>query len=224
MPLPTPEFGDGTLWDGTTPHTRPDINVFKRADGEIAGRHSSEIIALGELLTDIVAALELLQTPGAANSLYGVKNDQSGFEYKSLVEGTNVIITHATGSITIASNGGVSSLIATSGETLAEGDIVYMKVDGKVWKAKANADLTSVALGLAATTVSADSPVNIILLGELTHSTWSLTIGEQLWLSPATAGELTATPPSATDQYIVPIGVAIATDTLSVKILTRIKL
>lgn len=227
MPLPTPEFQDGQQWDGTTPRTRPDITIFKRADGEIAGRHSSEILALEELLKDIVAELELLQNPGAANSVLGVKSDQSGLEYKTLIEGTNITITHPAGGIMIASSGaggGVASLIATSGEALAQGDIVYMKVDGKVWKAKADADLTSVALGLASTAVSADASVNIILLGELTYSTWSLTIGEQLWLSPTTAGGLTDSPPSTTDQYIVPIGVAIATDTLNVKILTRIKL
>jgi hypothetical protein len=224
MPLPTPEFGEGQQWDGTTPRTRPNTNIFKRADGEITGRHSSEILALEELLKDIVAELELLQNPGAANSVLSVKSDQTGLEYKTLVEGINITITYPAGSIMIASNGGVASLIATSGEALAKGDIIYMKVDGKVWKAKANADLTSVALGLVATAVNADASVNIILLGELIHSTWSLTIGEQLWLSPTTAGDLTNTPPSATGQYVVPIGVAIATDILSVKILTRIKL
>lgn len=223
MPLPTPKFDEGQQWDGTTPRTRPDINIFKRADGEIAGRHSSEILALEELLKDVFVALELMQNPGAANSLYGVKDDQTGFEYKSLVEGTNITITHAAGSITITSSD-AALLIVTAGEALAKGDIVYMKVDGKVWKAKADADLTSVVLGLAATAVSADASVGIILIGKLTNSTWSFTIGEQLWLSPTIAAGLTETPPSTTDQYIVPMGVATDTDTLSVNILTRIKL
>lgn len=83
MPLPPPEFEEGEVWDGTTPRSRPNTDVFKRADGEIGNRHSSEIIALEELLNDVVDEIDLLRNPGPANSLLGVKGDQSGLEYKN---------------------------------------------------------------------------------------------------------------------------------------------
>lgn len=206
MPLPTPEFDEGQQWDGTTPRTRPDVEIFKRADGEIAGRHSSEILALEALLKDVVSQLEVLENLGAAGSVLTVTSDQTTVEWA-------------------AGGGGGAEFTATAGEALSKGDVVYMKGDGKVWKAKADADLTSVALGLSSSAVSADDPVNIILAGELTYSTWSFTpIGEQRWLSETSAGGIVDTPPAATGEYVVPIGIASDTDTLIVKILTRVKL
>ena len=105
MPLPMPKFSDGQLWDGTTPHSQPTTDVFKHADGEIAGRHSSEIIALEDLLKDVFDAIDIISSPGTGNSVLGVKGDASGLEYKDLVEGAGITITHATGNITIASPG-----------------------------------------------------------------------------------------------------------------------
>jgi hypothetical protein len=101
MPLPEPKFDGDTIWDGTTP-TRPNTDIFKRADGEIGGRHSSEIIALEETVKDVLDAVDLLLNPGAANSILGVKNDQSDLEYKVLTEGTGIDIVHATETITIS--------------------------------------------------------------------------------------------------------------------------
>lgn len=116
MALPGPEFGDGTQWDGTS-KARPDLGVYKAPDGDLGNRHSSEILALEELLKDAYATLDILANPGAANSVLGVLNDQSALEYKELVEGTGVTITHATGNITIASSGGLPAL-GTANELL----------------------------------------------------------------------------------------------------------
>jgi hypothetical protein len=78
--------------------------VFKRADGEIGNRHSAEILALEDLLNGVIEELGILENPGAANSLLGVLDDQSGLEYKTLIESPGIAITHAAGSITLANN------------------------------------------------------------------------------------------------------------------------
>ena len=105
MALPGPEFGDGTQWDGTS-KARPDTSVYKAPDGDLGNRHSSEILALEELLKDAYATLDILANPGAANTMLGVLNDQSALEYKTLVAGDGITIEHATGSVTINSTGG----------------------------------------------------------------------------------------------------------------------
>jgi hypothetical protein len=109
MALPSPEFGDGTQWDGTS-KVRPDTSVYKAPDGDLGNRHSSEILSLEELLKDAFATLEILSAPGDANTILGVKSDVSGLEYKELVEGSGITITHATGNVTIASSGGLPAL------------------------------------------------------------------------------------------------------------------
>ena len=116
MALPGPEFGDGTQWDGTS-KARPDLSVYKAPDGDLGNRHSSEIPALEELLKDAYATLDILANPGAANSMLGVLNDQSALEYKTLVEGTGMTITHGAGTITFASAGGLPAL-GTANELL----------------------------------------------------------------------------------------------------------
>ena len=109
MALPSPEFGDGTQWDGTS-KARPDTSVYKAPDGDLGNRHSSEILSLEELLKDAFATLEILSTPGDANTVLGVKSDVSGLEYKTLVEGTGINIAHATGNVTITATGGLPTL------------------------------------------------------------------------------------------------------------------
>jgi hypothetical protein len=58
-----------------------------------------------------------LGTIGTSNSLLGVDNGASGLEYKTLTAGSNISITHGTGSITIAATGttGISSLNNVTG-------------------------------------------------------------------------------------------------------------
>ncbi len=101
MPLPTPKFSAGQVWDGVTSRSRPTTDIFKHADGEIAGRLSSEIIALEALLKNVFDAIDIIGTPSTGNSVLGVKGDASGLEYKDLVEGAGINITHATSNITI---------------------------------------------------------------------------------------------------------------------------
>lgn len=51
-----------------------------------------------------------LAAVGAANQVLGVDNAGTGLEYKSIVAGSNITVTHGANSITIAGTGGGSGL------------------------------------------------------------------------------------------------------------------
>ena len=102
----------------------------------------------------------------------------------------------------------------TAGESVAMGDPVYIKSDGKVWKADADTAGTFPAIGLAVTTAAANATVTVLLLGFARHDAWAWTVGGIVYLS--TSSGLTQTQPSATDNAIQIIGVAPHADRLYV--------
>lgn len=226
MPLPPEKFGDGQVWDGTTPRARPTTDVYKAADGEIGNRHSSEIIALEGVLSQVLEELELLTSPGAANSLLGVKNDQSGLEYKTLIEGANITITHANDTITFASTGGGGGagveIDCTAGEAVTIGDVLYLATNGKAYKAQANANITSKVVGCSNKTASQDEAIKIITIGAVTNPSWTLLTSDIYYLSPYVAGAITSTPPSLAGNYLVPVGIAITATQLAISLRTRV--
>ncbi len=225
MPLPPPKFdGEGEKWDGTTPRARPNTDVFKAADGEIAGRHSAEVIALEEILEGVIETIDPLENPGAANSLLGVKDDQSGLEYKVLVEGTGITISHAAGSITISASSVGVAMPTTAGENMELGDIVYFQGDNKAYKAKADADATTVVAGLCDRVVSADDAMNVIPIGAITNVAWGLTAGTAYYLSPTVAGAITSIAPTTVGHHVIPVGVGTAPTILAINVLTKVKL
>lgn len=101
----------------------------------------------------------------------------------------------------------------TAGETLAFGSVCYIKSDGKAWKADADAIATSSAVVLALAAISADAAGSFLLLGFARNDSWSWTVGGLLYLS-TTAGAITQTPPSATDDVIQILGIATHADRL----------
>jgi hypothetical protein len=228
MPLPSPKYGD-EIWDGTTPKSRPNTNVFKGADAEIGNRHSAEIIALEEELFGIQEELDILRNPGAANSVLGVKDDQSGLEYKVFVAGTGMVISHSPESITFTATGGgggaTIQIVATAGETLALGDAVYIStVDGKTYKAQADTANGSEVMGFCDKAAVLNDVIGINPIGPFTNPIWFLTAGTRYYLSPITAGAITSTAPSTPGQYIVPLCVASEATKISISILAKIKL
>jgi hypothetical protein len=116
---------------------------------------------------------------------------------------SDVSVTAAPGSDDTAS--GVK-IDLTAGESLAMGDPVYIKSDGKVWKADADTAGTFPAIGLAITTAAANATVTVLLLGIARHDAWAWTVGGIVYLS--TSSGLTQTQPSATDNAIQIIGIA----------------
>lgn len=223
MPLPSPEFEEGQAWDGTTQRSRPTRDIYKSPDGEIGNRHSAEIIALEELLKDVISTIELLKNPGGSNSILGVKNDQSGLEYKILVEGSGITLTHGIESITIAS--GMALLTAEADSQIKIGNPIYLKANNHTDPAKADSSSTVQVAGISISDVSAGFTCNYVTEGQVERADWtaivgavSLTPGATYFLSASTVGRITTTAPTTVGQYVVRVGRAISTTKLDVEI------
>jgi hypothetical protein len=112
---------------------------------------------------------------------------------------------------------------------------VYMKADGNVDLAKADAQATADVLGLVKdASIAAAVSGNVLLDGVLTATTdqWDavagttggLTPGAVYFLSAATAGLLTATAPSTVGQFVVRVGKALSATKLDLTLMAPIKL
>lgn len=109
----------------------------------------------------------------------------------------------------------------TSDAIFIAGQAVYTTTDDHVDKAKADASGTVPCIGLAMTAIGSGLAVQIQTNGVLTLTTgeWDalcgttggLTAGARYYLSAATAGLLTATPPSTVGQYVQPVIKALST-------------
>jgi len=99
----------------------------------------------------------------------------------------------------------------TAGENLVFGDIGYVKSDGKIWKADADAIATSSALFFCLATIAADAAGAFLALGFVRNDGWTWTVGGLIYLS-TTAGGMTQTAPSGTDDVIQVVGVATHAD------------
>ena len=117
-----------------------------------------------------------------------------------------------------------SQISQTAVATLIAGNAVYVSANDAVSKGVASAKPTSKLLGLAASAISATA-AGFIQYGDivtLTTGQWDavagttggLTAGTDYYLSPATAGLLTATCPTTAGQCVVIIGKAISTTEL----------
>lgn len=110
-------------------------------------------------------------------------------------------------------------LVADS--TMVPGNVVCSSAAGHVDKAKADASGTTKSVGLcpAAITSAASGSVQNDGVLTLTTGQWDtvagttggLTFNTEYYLSDATAGLLTATPPSTVGHYVAPIGIALST-------------
>ena len=136
-------------------------------------------------------------------------------------------ITSTDGSVTVTTTSGVADLSVavsasttnviclvrnTTGATLTKGTAVYISgatgQNPTVSKALANADSTSAqTLGLMSANLSNNSNGYVTVIGLIANiDTSAYTDGEQLYLSPTTAGTLTATKPYA-PQHLVYVAV-----------------
>lgn len=104
----------------------------------------------------------------------------------------------------------------TAGESLVNGDLCYLKSDGKYWKADASADTTcSQDLLMCLDTISADATGTFMEFGEFT--TTGLTAGSVYYVSE-TAGAITSTAPVTSTSIVRIIGTALSTTVLKLKI------
>ena len=96
----------------------------------------------------------------------------------------------------------------TVGEAVAVGDLLYMKSDGKWYKADADAATTMPAAGLAMEAKDADADCKILLFGFFRDDSWTWTVGGILYVS-CTPGPPTQTAPSGTGDQVQVVGIAI---------------
>lgn len=105
-----------------------------------------------------------------------------------------------------------------AGETLAFGQPVYMKSDGKVWKADADAAATMPCVGIVVVGGNADATVNILTHGLVTETDWNWTVGATIYVADGTEGVLTATVGDLSDEndVVQVVGIAIHADSIFV--------
>jgi len=101
----------------------------------------------------------------------------------------------------------------TAGATLAVGDVVYMGTGGKVLLSDANATTSMPALGICTSASTDTNPVDVMVQGLMKLTGWSFTVGADIFIS-GTAGDVTATAPSASGDTVQKVGVAVASDTV----------
>lgn len=89
-------------------------------------------------------------------------------------------------------NGEYSGITSSGiiGETIAFGDALYLKSDGKYWKADASASTTMPCTAIALGAGSAGSVINLLVIGFICDDSWAWTVGGMLYPS-TTAGEIT---------------------------------
>jgi len=102
----------------------------------------------------------------------------------------------------------------TAGAALVFGEVCYMGSDGKMEKTDADAVATAFGWAVALATINEDAVGSFALPGcFIRDDTWAwATLGQPVYLDTATAGGLTQTPPSGTDDVIQIIGIAITAD------------
>lgn len=116
-----------------------------------------------------------------------------------------------------------------NGGSIVIGAPVYVKSNGNVDKAKADASGTTRVSGLVADTSIASSASGSIQTDgvlnatttqwdAITGQTGGLTPGAVYYLDVATAGKLTVTAPTTIGQYVVEVGVAFSTSDLEISI------
>jgi hypothetical protein len=99
----------------------------------------------------------------------------------------------------------------TVGETVALFDVLYMKSDGKLWKADADAEATMPVTYIALAAITANNSGEVGLRVYCRDDTWAWTVGGLIYVS-TTPGAMTQTAPSGTGDIVQVIGVAQTAD------------
>ena len=119
----------------------------------------------------------------------------------------------------------VVGYVVNTFEDVTQGDVLYARAsDGQVGKAIANDTLDkAVVAGIAETTVTQGNQVRVIVTGQVAVST-SIDPGDLYYLSAASAGSLTKTPPTTAGHYVTLVGEAGTSNQLVLKIKRPIEL
>ncbi|MHC4121381.1 MAG: hypothetical protein ACYSWO_28240 [Planctomycetota bacterium] len=204
--VPDPIFPDA-VWDGTT-QKWPDVNTDKTPDVEFGARYRAEIRSLEEQMLPFLDMLGEILAYGSAGEFIAVKGDGTGLEYRHYL-GINKKNDNAS--------------------TINIGQPVYVKSDGDVDLAKADAAATTKVAGIVADTSIAAAATGVIAVGGMltatttqwdavTGDTGGLTPGATYYLDPDTAGKLTDTAPTTELDYVARVGYAESTTRLVIDI------
>ena len=119
----------------------------------------------------------------------------------------------------------VVGYVVNTFENVTQGDVLYARAsDGLVGKAIANDTLDkAVVAGFAETTVTQGNQVRVIVTGQVAVST-SIDPGDIYFLSAASAGSLTKTPPTTAGHYVTLVGEAGTSNQIVLKIKRPIQL
>ena len=119
----------------------------------------------------------------------------------------------------------VVGYVVNAFENVTQGDVLFARAsDGQVGKAIANDTLDkAVVAGIAETTVTAGNQVRVIVTGQVAVST-SIDPGDIYFLSAASAGSLTKTPPTTAGHYVTLVGEAGTSNQIVLKIKRPIQL
>lgn len=101
----------------------------------------------------------------------------------------------------------------TVGESVTFGQALYMKSDGKLWMADANATTTMPVVALALGTITANNSGDVQKLGFIRDDTWTWTIGGMIYAS-GTTGALTQTAPNSSGDIVQVVGYAVTADVM----------
>jgi hypothetical protein len=102
-----------------------------------------------------------------------------------------------------------------SGESVTAFNAVYIRSDGEVGPADADAATSMPAIGVALESKSDGQATKILISGVLRDDTYNFTPGADLFVG-TTAGEITATAPSGSGDTVQKIGVALTADSIYV--------
>lgn len=111
-----------------------------------------------------------------------------------------------------------------AGESLAVGNVVYYKNDGKVYKAKSDSNSTMICVGMSTEVCNANDKVTLLVHGLIRNSSvFTFTIGGQasqinqaiVYVSDITIGNVTQVRPTLSGHIVQIIGYALTTDILS---------
>lgn len=125
---------------------------------------------------------------------------------------TNALVLDPTPDADVSTSGPTTTLTAAA--NLAFGDFCYMDSAGKMAKGDADAIASSGVFAMAAATISQDAAGVFALPGSfIRKDAWNWgTLGAYVYLDTATAGGLTQTAPTGTDDAIQIVGVATHAD------------
>ena len=102
-------------------------------------------------------------------------------------------------------------VVMTAGESLAFGDVVYFKSDGKVWKANSTSASEVPVMAMAISTATANNDVTVLLSGIARDDSWTWTVGGVVFLD-IYDGSLSQTAPTGSGYTVQVLGVATHAD------------